>query len=147
MAFTRRVLCAIPVLSFAASVRAQSPPEVDEILSKIRAAIGYERLEHVPAVRVTGKTDKYGVVDEYEHVFDRQGRFRESTRGDLSETVGFDGSTCWTSDWSHASRPLDLSDRERCLVVFWVQCGHWLSPGVPLDIQAVPEEATEKRLA
>ncbi len=143
MRFTaRKLTCAWPLLASAIAVAA--PPKADEVLTNIRRALNYDRLAKSPAFELRGTIDRFGVDADYRLVFDAAGRFREQIGGKLGETTGFDGTTAWISDWSRATRRLDLRDREVALASNWLRSGRWLAPDGPFDISIVENKTTDK---
>jgi len=129
-------------LATAGALAAQ--PTVDEVLRIIRRAINYEQLAKSPAMELRGTTDRLGVDADYRIVFDATGRFREEISGKLGETTGFDGKTAWISDWSRATRRLDLRDREVALASAWMRSGRWLAPDGPFEVSIVEGKTTDE---
>ncbi len=128
----------------ASAIALAAPPSVDEVLTNIRRAINYDRLAKSPAFELRGTTNRFGVDAEYRLLFDAAGRFREQIDGKLGETTGFDGTTAWISDWSRATRRLDLRDREVALASAWLRSGRWLAHDGPFDISIVENKTTDK---
>jgi hypothetical protein len=121
-------------------------PTASEVVQNVRRALGHGAISSLPAVTCRGRSEDYGVESEYRLDFDGRGRFRVAKGGPLAEERGFDGETCWTKDWSKATRALEVTDRDENLGIFWVQGGHWLGSQSPFDAEVLAEESDDREV-
>ncbi|KAA0228709.1 hypothetical protein FCG40_07045 [Fimbriimonadia bacterium ATM] len=107
---------------------ANAQVSADQIRDRAAAAIGIERLEEVPrGVSLQGSIRYLDIPSRYSLLFDSSGRFVESIQGRLSETHGFDGSVCWTTDWCGLTRKVELEERDLQITATWLVTGFWTS--------------------
>lgn len=119
----------VPTLS-----RAEIPIATDDVLAKVRAAIGYDALVRRPAIECLGGATRFGKDAKYRFVAEPSGRFYEEISGQLGDRGGFDGKTAWVNDWSRATRRVDLQDRELAVAPAWIRSGRWLASDGPFEI-------------
>lgn len=106
------------------------------VLSKARVAIGLAAMEEFArktgGIQLSGDCSFMGEKGSYDLLFGGN-NFLESVRGRLSQTVGFDGTTCWATDWSGMPRKLKLEDEEAEQAAIWIYTGRWLAKESPFQ--------------
>jgi hypothetical protein len=122
-------------------------PNLDEMLARIRAALGTESLEKHPAgILLEGRSRKGAEERRYSLQFTPGGKFLRRIEGNLTEVVIFDGTTAWGADWSRIPRRLEMFDLEVNQMILWVQTGRWLAPDSPLACELVPGQGGDDRI-
>jgi len=108
---------------------------LDDVLSRVRAAIGYEKIAATGKhVTIRSRTrDSGGHESVVETTFASDGRFLLKTSGTVDRICGFDGNTPWLDSWGTV-RKLALAGRETNLVGTWIRTNYWLHPEAPLDL-------------
>ncbi len=115
--------------------------DADEIVSRVRAAMGSEaRAAEDGAVRIHGALYYQGTDARYELIFDESGRFLDHIEGPLSELRGYDGETLWERDWNDSPRVLEYGEREGALVQASLWTGRWTEPDLDLAFERVDGE-------
>lgn len=117
-------------------------PSLADVLANVRKALEYDRVSKIPAVEIRGISTEDGVPSHTRFIFDNRGRFFARDTSPLGSTAyGFDGTTCWSTGLSQATRRLVLTDRESTLLGGWLT-GYWLSGAV--DVSLIADASTEK---
>ena len=117
--------------------------DLETILDRVRAAIGYEQLIELDGVvRLSGRGIYNGMSGQYGLVFDSGGRAVQEFHGPISAVQGFDGKTVWMLHPTGTSSELELGDRGRVLTNLWLLNGHWLSSCEPLWLRSAPQTAS-----
>ncbi|TAH37373.1 MAG: hypothetical protein EYC70_10405 [Planctomycetota bacterium] len=84
----------------------------------------------------SGTVRYLGMEGTYELLFDpERGAFRAARGGELAETVTWNGAEGWVQDWSGASYPLQMREREDTLLQHAVATSSWTRPGASLQIE------------
>ncbi|MBL8762416.1 MAG: hypothetical protein JNL50_14065, partial [Phycisphaerae bacterium] len=74
------------------------PPTADEVVAKVRAALGIELLSGTKAVKLLAKGSYLGAPPEATLVLDATGRFARSVKGPIDMAWTFDAKDVWTRD-------------------------------------------------
>ncbi|MEW6745362.1 MAG: aspartyl protease family protein [Planctomycetota bacterium] len=109
--------------------------ELEEVLSKARAAGGWEALAaNREGVLLEGAGERLGLTTRHTLLFTPHGKFRETREGRLGSVLAFDGKAGWAIEWTGLWAPLDPTDLHGDQARIWVSTGCWLSPEIPLEI-------------
>lgn len=100
----------------------------DDVLPRVREAVGLDRLPKDRAVRLSGEATFLGAGARFEAEFDAAGRSIIRFDGPISLTEGFDGEHAWSIDIAGEHRRLELGERESTLFNAAVISGGWFSP-------------------
>lgn len=123
-----------------APARTLAQEDVEAILARARAALGWERVASSQgAVEVHGAARFLGTDAEQTLLFDGRGRFVNVLEGPLAQWSGFDGETFWSVDWTRTPRVLELGDRTNAEVMALFLTGGWAAAGGPLEFELAPE--------
>lgn len=114
---------------------ADGSEELEEVLSKVRSAIGYENIAGIDRhLTLRSRTrDSGGHESAVETTFASDGRFLQHFSGSVDRISGFDGTTPWKVMWG-SGMELTLAGRETGLVGIWIRTGFWLHPNAPLEL-------------
>jgi hypothetical protein len=117
----------------------------ESVLAKVRTAlnVGEFRSDH-PGLKASGKIQRYGTTADAELVLDGRGRFRTQSSGPLGEVHAFDGSDLFATDWSGATRHLQLQDRDMSLMSAWLTTQFWAAKPDLFSIAVVADQGTDK---
>jgi hypothetical protein len=122
-------------------------PDLNEILAKTRAAIGYENLKaRLGGVLLEGDCEEHELKGTFRLQFAPQGQFRRQIQSQVKDLVAFDGLSGWGVDASGTPRILELDDLEAAQTLVWVLTGHWLADQGPFSISIVPSMNTDSRV-
>jgi hypothetical protein len=119
----------------------------DEVLQKVRSALGWDRLAGLPGVLVEGKASYCGADGRFRLLYTPAGEFLRRIDGPLGEQVGCDGKLTWARDWTGMPRRLELAELEAAQVAVAVQTGRWLAPDGPIAVEPLDRPAEGGRLA
>ncbi len=121
---------------------------VEDVLTKVRTAIGYEQLQRYEAgILVEGDAKEFEVDGKYQLMFTPDGKFLEKVESQFGRTVGFDGKTGWTVDYSEMPRALELAGLEFWQLSIWFYIGRWLAPDNGYVISILDKYTNEKQVA
>jgi hypothetical protein len=122
--------------------------EVATILDHVRAAVGFDQLEKLPAgLTLEADANIHEAEGHLELRFDSRGRFISKVSGPLAQSFGFDGTTAWIVDWGKIPRTLELLDREWTLLSTWIRTGQWLARAPLVDVALVPAASNNEVVA
>ncbi|MCW5946515.1 MAG: aspartyl protease family protein [Fimbriimonadales bacterium] len=114
--------------------------DLTAVLANARKAIGTEAFQRLDfMLEAKGKANALGVDGDYTLLFSNQGEFLERFSSVLASSSGFDGKTAWSTDWSGATRILELEDLEVQRTVVAIITGHWLADKSPLEFQSAED--------
>jgi hypothetical protein len=138
---SNRLLARFAVLAMLISLAAIAlGSDLASILASARKAIGTESFQKLEfMLEAKGKANALGVDGDYTLLFSNQGEFLERFSSALPSSSGFDGKTAWSTDWSGATRILELEDLEAQQTVVAIVTGQWLSNKSPLEFQSAEE--------
>ncbi|HTH38657.1 MAG TPA: retropepsin-like aspartic protease [Pyrinomonadaceae bacterium] len=149
LAITLLLLPGLFVISYG-----QGSLTLPHILNNVRKAVGVDHIRKqdrgfaVQETNVSGKTSD--VAFKY---FGRNGEVRRE-RGPLdTNALVFDGKELWnlnpitTSARYGSPYPNNQKQLEKLVLQWWVQSGWWLDGRAPLDIEPLPGESNEARIA
>lgn len=140
----------IAALSAAAAPAAQRTPapSASAVVSRVRAAVGYDRLRESAAGFVAGGAARHNGVDAtFQLAFAPDGRFALRVDGPLGGATGFDGSDGWAVDWSGMPRTLELEDLDEEQLATWAYVGRWLDADAPFDVGLDAGKSDARRVA
>jgi hypothetical protein len=103
-------------------------PIADDIVAKAAAAVGPNSGNWV----ATGTSDLHHAKGGFTLRFDANGCYRTDQTGELPQSEGFDGKTCWTDGPSLVPHPVSLFGRQVSLISSWVISGQWTDRKLPL---------------
>jgi hypothetical protein len=129
-------------------ITAQPPSDAlttDAVLAQVRTALHVAEFpaDH-PGFKATGKIQRYGSTGETELILDGRGRFRMQSSGPLGEVHAFDGTDVFATDWSGATRHLQLQDRDMSLMSAWLTTHFWAVKPDLFTIAVVADQCTDK---
>ena len=136
-------------LFFAACFIAAQPQSealtTEAVLAKVRTALNVAEFpaDH-PGLKATGKIQRYGTTGDTELILDGRGRFRTQSSGLLGEVHAFDGTDLFATDWSGATRHLQLQDRDMSLMSAWLTTQFWAVKPDLFTIAVVADQCTDK---
>lgn len=108
----------------------------DQVRERAAEAIGIESLPRLRrGVSLRGSIRYLDIPSRYSLLFDPSGRFVESIQGKLSETHGFDGKVCWTTDWCGLTRKVELEERDLQVIATWLVTGFWTSNSSSTEVR------------
>lgn len=120
--------------------------DLDEILSKARHAVGGSVLASFPGIlEAKGSARALGVDGDYQILFTSAGEYLENFSSKLPSISGFDGKTGWQTDWSGATRMLELEDLEASRTIVALITGIWTTKHSPVEfslIEVMDDEIT-----
>jgi hypothetical protein len=109
--------------------------KLDDVLAKIREAIGYRASqEQTTGVVVEGVVESQGLHGPYTLAYTPDGKFLQTLKLKRELITGYDGTTSWTRDWSGTPRVLELEEFESQQMLFAVRTGRWLAEGGPVHV-------------
>lgn len=121
-------VCAVPTIA----------ADIDEILSRARAAAGGPALETIEGIiEAKGTAHALGVDGEYRILFTGAGEYLETFASKLPSISGFDGKIGWQTDWSSATRMLELEDLEVSRAILSLVTSLWTTKNSPLKFSLV----------
>jgi hypothetical protein len=122
-------------------------PTVDDVLTKVRSALSVAAFppDH-PGIKATGKITRYGVETDGELIVDGRGRIRMTSSGVLGEVQAFDGADSWATDWSGATRHLQLQDRDVSLMSAALNTSLWAVKPELFELSVVADQNTDKEM-
>jgi dienelactone hydrolase len=142
------LLIILSVVQVIAATTAKSNLTVEEIIANTRTAVGYEQLKkHDGGIMLNGRAKFLGLEAKYSLLFNPAGHFLSTIESRLGQTVGFDGTTGWTTDWSGMPRILQLEDLEVEQIAAWVQSGRWLADERPFVISIINDQTNQQQVA
>jgi Aspartyl protease len=147
---TKRTFCLLVMLvaAVAPAAWAQSAPPAVEVLARVRAATGYERLRvRRDGVLAEGTARVGGLDSKLTLLFTPDGRFRTDIEGPLGSVTGFDGSAGWELDWSGMPRTLELEDLELAQLEAAIRSGRWLAEDGPFAVSVDAAGTDDKQVA
>jgi hypothetical protein len=123
-------------------------PDVPQVLTLARKALGYENLlTHPGGFQLEGTWEGRGLKGSFTMYFTPRGQFLRRIDSRVKELVAFDGLTGWGVDVTGTPRILEMDDLESAQVPVWVQTGRWLALDGLFTITLVPNETTDQRIA
>ncbi|MCC6677408.1 MAG: aspartyl protease family protein [Phycisphaerales bacterium] len=136
------------ILLIAGLAAAPAPGQtVDEVLTKVRAATGYEAFAAKPqGLQLKGAGTLAGNDVTFSLLVDPAGRFIQSIDGPVSITAAYDGVTAWSKDLGGEVRTLELGDRAQTALMGAILSGRWLGPDAPLDLTVDAANSTDASL-
>jgi hypothetical protein len=127
---------------------AQGGQSATEALARVRASLGYERLQsRANGVIAEGTTRYRGLDSKFTFLFTPDGRFRSEIAGPLGSITGFDGTTGWEIDWSGIQRTLELQDLEAAQFDAWIHSGRWLDQSGPFAVSLDSAKSDDRQVA
>lgn len=141
--------CSGPGLFFPTS-RANEQ-DLAEILARVRESLGFDALTQWPAgVCVELAAASEGEGQRSRLSFGLNGRFVWQTQGRLRFTMGYDGCSQWSIDWSNTPYVYETGEKgpaEEQLCFFWILIGRWLDPQSNMSISLLDEVSDKNRAA
>src|SRR5262249_39221572 len=132
-------------IGFVPTAAPAEAPSVDAVLAQVGKAIGVAAFPNDHSgLKATGTIKRYGVEAPLELIIDGRGRFRMTSGGPLGETHIFDGVDAWATDWSGATRRVELQDRDTQLMYAWLCTVYWGVKPELFDLAIVAKECTDK---
>ncbi|MBD0370210.1 MAG: retropepsin-like domain-containing protein [Pyrinomonadaceae bacterium] len=127
---------------------AQDVTSAAQALSRVRAAVGYERLRSQEnGVVAQGTARFHGMDSKFTFMFTPDGRFRSEIDGPLGRTSGFNGATTWEVDSSGMPRTLELQDMEAEQFYAWIHSARWLAENGPFAVSLDAAKTDDKQVA
>lgn len=144
----RTVWLLLLIVAAAAPAMAQGTPPEADVLARVRAAIGYERLRaRKNGVLAEGTARVGGLDSKLTLLFTPDGRFRTDIEGPLGSVTGFDGKDAWELDWSGMPRPLELEDLELAQLEAAIRSGRWLAEDGPFAVSVDSAKTDDSQVA
>jgi hypothetical protein len=136
-------------LAQAAATKTAAPvPTVEEVLARVRAAVGYARLsEQKSGVTTEGAARFRGVDTKHTFLFAPGGEFRHDIAGPLGVVTGFDGAAGWEVDASGMPRRIEFQDLENAQLGAWIPSGRWLAPDGPFAVTLDASKTDDAQVA
>jgi hypothetical protein len=109
--------------------------ELDEVLAKIRDAVGYRSLQKQrDGLLVEGVAELQGLRGPYTLAYTSDGKFLQRFKLRREIITGSDGAICWARDWSGTPHVLEFDELESLQMLFDVRTGCWLAEGGPVHV-------------
>ncbi|MCC6970777.1 MAG: aspartyl protease family protein [Phycisphaerales bacterium] len=133
-------MCAVaPCTAIAVPVRAQAePPSADEVVAKVRAALGIQQLSGAKAVKLLAKGAYLGSPTETTLAVDAAGRFARSVQGPIDMAWSFDAKDLWTRDLGGEVYRVLAGDRRDAIFNAYALSGYFFSPAANLAYSLAP---------
>src|SRR5262249_2749617 len=110
-------------------------PDLAQVLSRAREAIGYKSLMTCKGtLLLQGESNEHDLQGAYSLQFTSDGQFLQKLDSRVKELVAFDGITGWGVDASGTPRVLEMDDLESAQTLIWVQTGRWLLEEGPFTV-------------
>lgn len=138
--------CAVAPCSASARVairaRAEPPnaklPSADEIVAKVRAALGIQQLSGAKGVKLFAKGSYLGSPTETALAVDAAGRFARSVQGPIDMAWSFDAKDLWTRDLGGEVYRVVAGDRRDAIFNAYALSGFFFSPAANLAYSLAP---------
>lgn len=136
------------VLVAALAPAAHGAPSSTEALARVRAAVGYERLQSQASGVVARGTARYrGLDSKFTFLFTPDNRYRSEIAGPLGRIAGFNGTVGWEVDSTRMPRVLELEDLEVEQFRAWIHAGRWMASDGPFAVTLDATKTDEQRVA
>jgi hypothetical protein len=115
-------------------VQAQEKITAEEIMRLVRERTGVARHKVPdPGMELRGRGQFTGMSSEYSLIFDREGRFVQSSKARIGITTGFDGKEVWTTDLGGETRIYELTDHRTNLLSGLLATWLWIDPSFGME--------------
>lgn len=137
--------CAVaPCTAIAVPVRAQAePPSADEVVAKVRAALGIQQLSGAKGVKLFAKGSYLGSPTETTLAVDAAGRFARSVQGPIDMVWSFDAKDLWTRDLGGEVYRVLAGDRRDAIFNAYALSGFFFSPAAKRSYTLAPGADSE----
>ncbi|MCC6230591.1 MAG: aspartyl protease family protein [Phycisphaerales bacterium] len=139
------ILPSTPGIAAPAPIRAISqPPTADEIVAKVRAALGISALAGERCLKLSASGSLLGAPAESSLILDASGRFARHVRGPIEIGSAFDGKEVWTRDLGGEISRANGGDRRDAMFNAYTLSAWYFSPAskatITLDDSANPAD-------
>jgi hypothetical protein len=143
------MLILLALLATASVPPSRGDEQVDAVLDRVRAAIGYENMQAWRrGIMFEGSGLALGLECRFQSLVLPDGRFRNEMDSELGMVMGYDGRKGWMVDFSGMPGHLESVALEVVKIRNWILGGFWLDPACPLDVALEPpgENGSNHRL-
>lgn len=134
-------------LAVVCATHAFAEPTVDDVLSRVRAAIGYERMAaQATGLQFSGTGRFLGNDVTLSGFIGNRGEYVRKMAGPIPYDTGWDGQVAWRSEFSGWSRVLAAGERNEQRIEAAVMSGAWLAKDSPLRFTSVSHNESAARV-
>lgn len=128
------------LLQFALAAALWQQPNVDQVLDRVRDAVGYSQYSVGRGVELKGSSRYVGLDMTFSFLFEPGGRYVFEVVGRAGQKRGWDGKVAWDADTSGSTSRMYMEALDLQRAFSWTVSHKWLDPEGPFEVSLDKEQ-------